>query len=80
MIEQLTNPVELLDSIYDCQVTNYRRNGSIENRYTYKNKLLNGKLIYYDSSEKVDTTCDYLDGKVMPRSPSFLNLKREGNL
>jgi len=63
-IEKLDKPVAFDDSLYDCEVINYWKNGKPESKYTFKNNLLEGTAYYYDSLGNLGRKDDYANGKL----------------
>jgi antitoxin component YwqK of YwqJK toxin-antitoxin module len=63
-IEKLTHPTALDDAKYDCQITNYRSDGTKESDYKYQKDKINGLATDFDSTGKIARTTEYVDGKI----------------
>jgi len=63
-VEKLYKPVSFNDSTYDCDIKEYRENGSLQRSYSSINNLTSGKEISYDSSGRIDTTIECLNGQL----------------
>jgi antitoxin component YwqK of YwqJK toxin-antitoxin module len=72
-LEKLFRPTPLNDSTYDCQIINYRADGSKESEYQYVNNVINGLWTDYDSTGKKIRTAEYINGKMNGRETIYFS-------